>query len=491
MPHYIGGALFLGDDMTYEAVIGLELHIQLSTGSKLFSSSATDFGAEPNLHTNEIDLGYPGVLPVLNQKAVDYACRFAIALHAEIHRSAFFMRKNYFYPDLPKGYQISQLDDAIIGHGQVIVDVDGREMIVRINRGQLEEDAGKSVHDVFSERSGIDLNRAGVPLIELVTEPDMRSAREAVAFMRHIHHLVRYLGISNGNMQEGSFRCDVNVSLREKGSHDLNPRVELKNINSFRFVEQAIEIEIERQTEIMTRGGIVEQETRLFDSESMETRIMRSKEEANDYRYFPDPDLLPLSISDDYIRNIRMQMPELPESRASRYKNEQALEGEAIRFLLQSPAVGDYFDALCMECGDAMLALNWLQGEVSRLLNMEELPWADVPLSAQRLGRLLLRIKDGTISGNVAKKLLLEMWNSSATADQLIAAQGLQQVSDNTQLEVWIDEILANNPKQVEAYRKGAEKMLSFFVGQVMKASGGQANPKMVNELLIQRLLDN
>lgn len=482
------GLYFLGDDMKYEAVIGLELHIQLATASKLFSSAATAFGAEPNTHTNEIDLGYPGVLPVLNHKAVDYACQFAMALHADINRHAFFMRKNYFYPDLPKGYQISQLDDAIIGRGQVVVDVDGREIVVRINRGQLEEDAGKSVHDVFSDRTGIDLNRAGVPLIELVSEPDMHSAKEAVAFMRHIHHLVRYLGISDGNMQEGSFRCDANVSLREKGTQDLNPRVELKNINSFRFVEQAIAIEIERQAEIMDAGGVVEQETRLFDPERQETRTMRSKEEANDYRYFPDPDLLPLDLSEDYIASIRAQMPELPEARAARYREQHGLAGEVIRFLLQTPATGDYFDALLVECADAALALNWLQGEVSRLLNAENRTFADIPLSAQRLGGLLRRIQDGTISGNTAKKLLPDLWNSTANADELIASQGLQQVSDNSQIEAWIDEILANNPKQVEAYKNGAEKMLGFFVGQVLKASGGQANPKLVSDILQEKL---
>ena len=474
--------------MKYEAVIGLELHIQLATQSKLFSSAPTAFGAEANDHTNEIDLGYPGVLPVLNHRAVDYACQFAIALNAQINRSAFFMRKNYFYPDLPKGYQISQLDDAIIGKGEIRVDVDGREIVVRINRGQLEEDAGKSVHDVFSDRTGIDLNRAGVPLIELVSEPDMHSAKEAVAFMRHIHHLVRYLGISDGNMQEGSFRCDANVSLRKKGSTDLNPRVELKNINSFRFVEQAIDIELDRQADIMEAGGVVEQETRLFDPERQETRTMRSKEEANDYRYFPDPDLLPLDLSEAYVANIRAQMPELPEKRAARYTVDYGLDREATRFLLQSPAIADYFDAALAICGDAALIVNWLQGEISRLLNAEEATWTEIPVQAARLGGLLLRIQDGTISGNVAKKLLAEMWNSAATADELIATQGLRQVSDNSQLEAWVDEILANHPKQLEAYRSGAEKMLGFFVGQVMKMSGGQANPKVVNEILQRKL---
>lgn len=476
--------------MKYEAVIGLELHIQLATKSKLFSPAATDFGAQPNDNTNEIDLGYPGVLPVLNRQAVDYACQFAMALNAEVNRSAFFMRKNYFYPDLPKGYQISQLDDAIIRRGQVTLDVDGREVVVRINRGQLEEDAGKSVHDVFSDRSGIDLNRAGVPLIELVSEPDMHSAKEAVAFMRHIHHLVRYLGISDGNMQEGSFRCDANVSLRLKGTQDLNPRVELKNINSFRFVEQAIDIEIERQTEIMEAGGVVEQETRLFDPDRQETRTMRSKEEANDYRYFPDPDLLPLDLPESWLEEIRARMPELPDARAARYANDFSLDAENIRFLLQSPVIADYFDTVMDTVNDATLVVNWLQGDFSRLLNIDGKDFGAQSLDAERFAGLLSRIKDGTISGNVGKKLLAEMWESAATADELIAAQGLQQVSDNTQLEAWIDDILASHPQQVEAFKGGAGKMLGFFVGQVMKVSGGQANPKVVSDLLQKKLAD-
>lgn len=474
--------------MKYEAVIGLELHIQLATKSKLFSSSPTDFGAQPNDHTNEIDLGYPGVLPVLNTQAVAYACQFAFALNAEVNRSAFFMRKNYFYPDLPKGYQISQLDDAIIRRGEVVLDVEGREVVVRINRGQLEEDAGKSVHDIFSDRSGIDLNRAGVPLIELVSEPDMHSAKEAVVFMRHIHHLVRYLGISDGNMQEGSFRCDANVSLREKGTQDLNPRVELKNINSFRFVEQAINIEIERQADIMDAGGVVEQETRLFDPDRQETRTMRSKEEANDYRYFPDPDLLPLDLSQAWLDEIRAQMPELPQARAERYVKDFALDKEHIAFLLQSPVVADYFDAVVSKVKDANLVVNWLQGEFSRLLKAEDKDFGDQAIDAERFAGLLLRIQDGTISASVGKKLLVEMWNGSETADALIAAQGLQQVSDNTQLESWIDDILAAHPQQVEAFKNGAGKMLGFFVGQVMKVSSGQANPKVVSDLLQKKL---
>ncbi|MDO4776845.1 MAG: Asp-tRNA(Asn)/Glu-tRNA(Gln) amidotransferase subunit GatB [Cardiobacteriaceae bacterium] len=476
--------------MKYEAVIGLELHIQLATKSKLFSPAATDFGAQPNDNTNEIDLGYPGVLPVLNRQAVDYACQFAMALNSEVNRSAFFMRKNYFYPDSPKGYQISQLDDAIIRRGQVVLDVEGREVVVRINRGQLEEDAGKSVHDIFSDRSGIDLNRAGVPLIELVSEPDMHSAKEAVAFMRHIHHLVRYLGISDGNMQEGSFRCDANVSLRLKGTQDLNPRVELKNINSFRFVEQAIDIEIERQAEIMDAGGVVEQETRLFDPERQETRTMRSKEEANDYRYFPDPDLLPLDLPESWLEEIKARMPELPDARAARYAKDFSLDSESIRFLLQSPMVGDYFDSVMAIVNDATLVVNWLQGEFSRLLNVDGKDFGAQSLDASRFGGLLLRIKDGTISGNTGKKLLAEMWESAVTADELIAAQGLQQVSDNTQLEAWIDDILVNHPQQVEAFKNGAGKMLGFFVGQVMKVSGGQANPKVVSDLLQRKLAD-
>ncbi|UJF25104.1 Asp-tRNA(Asn)/Glu-tRNA(Gln) amidotransferase subunit GatB [Suttonella sp. R2A3] len=474
--------------MRYEAVIGLELHIQLDTNSKLFSSSPNTFGSEPNDNTNELDLAYPGVLPVLNRQAVVYAAMFGQAIDAKVNPHAFFMRKNYFYPDLPKGYQISQLDDAVIQGGTVVLDMGEYQREVRINRGQLEEDAGKSVHDAFSDRTGIDLNRAGVPLIELVSEPDMRSAKEAVAFMRKIHHLVRYLGISDGNMQEGSFRCDANVSIREPGSEAYNARVELKNINSFRFVEQAINIEIERQSDLMDQSQPIDQETRLFDAEKQETRTMRSKEEANDYRYFPDPDLLPLDLDEAFFEEVAEQLPELPHLRRERYRQAHELDEDSLDYILQDRYSADFFDAVVAQCGDGKLVSNWLQGEFARLLNEHQLDIDEAPVSAEALAALLQRIQDGTISGNAAKKLLPQMWESGESADVLIDAQGLKQVNDDQQILSWIDEVIVESPDQVAAYQNGQEKMLGYFVGQVLKRSKGQANPKTVNQLLRDKL---
>lgn len=474
--------------MSYEAVIGLELHIQLDTNSKLFSSSPNAFGEDANSNTNELDLGYPGVLPVLNRQAVIYAAQFGYAIGAKVNPHAFFMRKNYFYPDLPKGYQISQLDDAIIQGGKIHLDVDGVKRVVRINRGQLEEDAGKSVHDAFSDRTGIDLNRAGVPLIELVSEPDMRSAKEAVAFMRQIHHLVRYLGISDGNMQEGSFRCDANVSIREKGTDQLNSRVELKNINSFRFVEQAINIEIERQSDLMDCGKSVEQETRLFDPERQETRTMRSKEEANDYRYFPDPDLLPLSLDSEFLSEIRTNMPELPLERENRLSEQYGLDNESLQFILQNRATADYFDDLASKIGDGRTAANWMQGELARLLNEHRVDIESSPVTTDVLAKLLKRVGEGVISGNAAKKLLPIIWNERKDVDVLIEEHGLKQVNDDGQIVEWVEKVLSDNPDQVQAYLGGQTKMLGFFVGQVLKLSQGQANPKAVNEILREKL---
>lgn len=472
--------------MRYEAVIGLEIHIQLSTQSKLFSASPTVFGQSPNTQVNEIDLGYPGVLPVLNEQAVKCAALFGYALGSKVNPQAVFMRKNYFYPDSPKGYQISQLDDAIIQGGTLYLEEFDRN--VAINRGQLEEDAGKSVHDAFSDRTGIDLNRSGVPLIELVSEPDMRSAKEAVAYMRKVHHLVRYLGISDGNMQEGSFRCDANVSIREKGTNVLNPRVELKNINSFRFVEQAINIEIERQIEVMESGNVVEQETRLFDPDRQETRTMRTKEEANDYRYFPDPDLLPLDLSDDFLANIRASLPELPSVRRERYAAFQLEEG-FLQFLLQDKQTGDYFDALFAKVGDAKLSANWMLSELSPLLIENESSFATSRVSVERFADLLARIKDNTISANVAKKLMVELWaDENLSVDALIDAKGLRQVNDDGAIQAWVDEVISANPSQVEAFKGGQVKMLGFLVGQVLKKSQGKANPKVVNDLLRSKL---
>ncbi|MDO4435568.1 MAG: Asp-tRNA(Asn)/Glu-tRNA(Gln) amidotransferase subunit GatB [Cardiobacteriaceae bacterium] len=474
--------------MRYEAVIGLELHIQLDTQSKLFSSSPTQFGAEPNTQITEIDLGYPGVLPVLNKQAVKYAIQFGKALNAKINPAGFFMRKNYFYPDLPKGYQISQLDDSIIQGGEVSLWVDGALKKVRINRGQLEEDAGKSVHDHFSDKTGIDLNRAGMPLIELVSEPDIRSAQEAVEYMRYMHHLVRYLGISDGNMQEGSFRCDANVSIRPVGSNVLNPRVELKNINSFRFVEQAIELEIERQSEIMDEGGVVEQETRLFDPDKMETRVMRSKEDANDYRYFPDPDLLPVTIDEALMQSALADLPELPQARMERYQSAFGLERELAQFLVQSRYFADYFDELVEQSQQPKLAANWLQGELMRLMNQFGVDIQDVPISPKRFADLLKRIADNTIAQSSAKKLLALLWEQEAEVDALIDEHGMKQNNDTGQVEAWIAQVLEQYPEQVAAYRAGEAKMIGFLTGQVIKLSNKSANPKMVNELLQAKL---
>ena len=475
--------------MRYEAVIGLELHIQLATESKLFSSSSAAFGAEPNTHVNEIDLGYPGVLPVLNAQAVRFATLFGLAIGAEINPHAFFMRKNYFYPDLPKGYQISQLDDAIIRGGKINVETVNGTREVRINRGQLEEDAGKSVHDAFSDRTGIDLNRAGVPLIELVSEPDIRSAAEAVAYMRQLHHLVRYLGISDGNMQEGSFRCDANVSIREQGSDVLNPRVELKNINSFRFVEQAINLEIERQSDIMESGGTVEQETRLFDPDRMETRTMRSKEEANDYRYFPDPDLLPVIISDGQMDKAREQMPELPKEMAARFVNEFGVSEYDARLLTASRVQAAYFSEAAQASGQGKLVANWMNGELAATLNKEGLELSGCPIAAERLAALVGKIADGTLSSKLAKKAFEAMWaEPEATVEQIIEKHGLVQITDTGAIEAMVDEVLANNAKAVEQFKAGNEKALNAIVGQVMKASKGKANPAQVQELVKAKL---
>lgn len=485
----MGPLAYTMDSMRYEAVIGLELHIQLATASKLFSPSPTAFGVHRNTQINEIDLGYPGVLPALNEKAVEYACLFGKALGSRINPHAVFMRKNYFYPDLPKGYQISQLSEAIIQGGEVRIEAAaGTVRRIRIDRGQLEEDAGKSVHDAFPGRSGIDLNRAGVPLIELVSEPDIRSAGEAVTYMRWIHHQVRYLGISDGNMEEGSFRCDANVSIRPQGSETLNPRVELKNINSFRFVEQAIQIEIERQSEIMDAGGQVEQETRLFDPGTQQTRTMRSKEEVNDYRYFPDPDLLPLEVTDTLLDRVSASLPELPEARAKRYRDHFALDADIAAILVQTSATADYFDVLCNVCGDAKLAANWQNGELKRLMNQQGCTFDNLPLDAERLGQLLLRVKDQTLSGNNARKVMERLWEGTESADRIIDELGLKQVSDDAALQQWIDMVLAEHPDQVADYRRGQEKMLGFFVGQVMRRSQGKANPRTVNTLIRKTL---
>ncbi|MCX7096558.1 MAG: Asp-tRNA(Asn)/Glu-tRNA(Gln) amidotransferase subunit GatB [Methylococcales bacterium] len=475
--------------MEWETVIGLEIHTQLATQSKIFSGAATAYGAEPNTQACAVDLGLPGVLPVLNQEAVRMAVIFGMAIEAHIAPYSVFARKNYFYPDLPKGYQISQMDLPIVGKGHLDIDVDGVSKRIGVTRAHLEEDAGKSLHENFHGLSGIDLNRAGTPLLEIVSEPDMRSAKEAVAYMRKLHELVRYLGICDGNMQEGSFRCDANVSVRPKGQVAFGTRAEIKNINSFKFVEKAINHEIERQIELIESGGKVVQETRLYDSVKDETRSMRSKEEANDYRYFPDPDLLPVIISDEFKAHIKAELPELPDAKKQRFKDSFKLDDESAGILTSSRQLADYFEAVLAASGsEPRLCANWITGELSAALNKAGLEITDSPIDAQRLAGLLVRISDNTISGKIGKQVFEALWQSTASADDIIAEQGLKQITDTGAIEAIIDKIIADNLGQVEQYRSGKDKVFGFFVGQVMKEMQGKANPAEVNKMLKEKL---
>ncbi len=479
--------------MQWETVIGLEIHTQLATESKIFSGSSTAFGAEPNTQANLVDLAMPGVLPVLNRRAVEFAVRFGRAIDAEVAERSVFERKNYFYPDLPKGYQISQAELPIVGRGRVeIVLEDGSVKTVGVTRAHLEEDAGKSLHEDYHGMTGIDLNRAGTPLLEIVSEPDMRSAREAVAYARKIHQIVTYIGISDGNMQEGSFRCDANVSVRPLGEEKLGTRTELKNINSFRFLERAINYEIQRQIDLIEDGGRVIQETRLYDAERDETRSMRSKEEANDYRYFPDPDLLPVVIDAAFIEAVTADMPELPDARRARFQEQYGLSATDAAILTATRATADYFETVAEACGDARMAANWVMGELAAALNKAGLAIARSPVDAQALAGLLARIVDKTISGKIAKQVFEAMWAGEGSADEVIEARGLKQVTDTGALAGWVDEVIADNPQQVENYRAAEpdkrKKMIGFFVGQVMKKSQGKANPQQVNELLRAKL---
>ncbi|NOS89371.1 MAG: Asp-tRNA(Asn)/Glu-tRNA(Gln) amidotransferase subunit GatB, partial [Methylococcaceae bacterium] len=452
--------------MEWETVIGLEIHTQLATQSKIFSGAATAYGAEPNTQACAVDLGLPGVLPVLNQEAVRMAVIFGMAIEAHIAPYSVFARKNYFYPDLPKGYQISQMDLPIVGNGHLDIDVDGVSKRIGVTRAHLEEDAGKSLHENFHGLSGIDLNRAGTPLLEIVSEPDMRSAKEAVAYMRKLHELVRYLGICDGNMQEGSFRCDANVSVRPKGQAAFGTRAEIKNINSFKFVEKAINHEIERQIELIESGGKVVQETRLYDSVKDETRSMRSKEEANDYRYFPDPDLLPVIISDEFKAHIKAELPELPDAKKQRFKDSFKLDDESAGILTSTRQLADYFEAVLAASGsEPRLCANWIIGELSAALNKAGLEITDSPIDAQRLAGLLVRISDNTISGKIGKQVFEALWQSTASADDIIAEQGLKQITDTGAIEAIIDKIIADNLGQVEQYRSGKDKVFGFFVG--------------------------
>ena len=478
--------------MEWEVVIGLEIHTQLATKSKIFSGAATAYGAEPNTQACAVDLGLPGVLPVLNAEAVRMAIKFGLAVDAEISDRSVFARKNYFYPDLPKGYQISQYELPVVGKGHINIELeDGTEKVIGITRAHLEEDAGKSLHEDFDGQTGIDLNRAGTPLLEIVSEPDMRSAKEAVAYMKKIHSLVRYLEICDGNMQEGSFRCDANVSVRPKGQEKFGTRAELKNINSFRNVERAINYEIERQIDVLESGGEVIQETRLYDADKNETRAMRSKEEANDYRYFPDPDLLPLIIDEETINEIKATLPELPNEKRDRFVNELGLSLYDASVLTSSRELATYFESLLAATGgkDPKQCANWVIGDVSGALNKANLDISESPVSAEQLASVLNRINDNTISGKIAKTVFEALWaGEGKDADEIIESKGLKQVTDTGAIEAMVDEVLANNPDQVQQYSDGKEQLIGFFVGQIMKASKGKANPAQVNELLQKKL---
>jgi aspartyl-tRNA(Asn)/glutamyl-tRNA(Gln) amidotransferase subunit B len=475
----------------WEVVIGLEIHAQLATKSKIFSGAATAYGAPPNSQANLVDLAYPGVLPVLNAEAVRMAVKFGLAVGAKVAQRSVFARKNYFYPDLPKGYQISQYELPIVARGtlRIVLD-DGAVKTVGITRAHLEEDAGKSLHEGLANASGIDLNRAGTPLLEIVSEPDMRSAKEAVAYMKKVHTLVRYLEICDGNMQEGSFRCDANVSVRPKGREKFGTRAEIKNLNSFRFVEKAIQYEVARQIELIESGGVVVQETRLYDSDKHETRSMRSKEEANDYRYFPDPDLLPVEIDQPFIESVRAKLPELPDQKAARFAKDFGLSPYDAGVLSASRELGAYFEATVAGLGavHAKLAANWVMGEVSSALNRDNLDISASRVSPQELSALLARILDETISGKIAKEVFETMWLERKSADAIIEASGLKQITDASAIEGVIDAVMAANPKQLADYRSGKDKLFGFFVGQVMKATGGKANPAQLNELLKAKL---
>jgi aspartyl-tRNA(Asn)/glutamyl-tRNA(Gln) amidotransferase subunit B len=475
--------------MNWEVVIGLEIHAQLATQSKIFSGAATAYGAEPNTQACLVDLGMPGVLPVLNRQAVAMAVKFGLAVDATVNHRSEFARKNYFYADLPKGYQISQFDLPIIGTGHVDIQLDdGTQKRIGITRAHLEEDAGKSLHEDFHGMSGIDLNRAGTALLEIVSEPDMRSAKEAVAYLKTLHSLVRYLGICDGNMQEGSFRCDVNISLRPQGSTQFGTRAEIKNVNSFRFVERAIDYEVERQATILESGGEIIQETRLFDAASNETRSLRSKEEAHDYRYFPDPDLLPLEIDDAFIEDIRATLPELPHEKRERFERHYGLSAYDANVLVANKDLADYFETVVEQTNTPKLSVNWVMGDLSALLNKGNLDISESPVSADNLANLIKRIDDGTISGRIAKEVFEAMWHGEGSADDIIEAKGLKQISDSSALQAIADDIIANNPQQVEQYRNGKDKLFGFFVGQMMKATQGKANPAQVNEILKAKL---
>ena len=473
----------------WETVIGLEVHVQLATKSKIFSGASTLFGSSPNTQACNIDLGMPGVLPVLNEEVLKMAIKFGLSINANINSPTQFARKNYFYPDLPKGYQISQLDNPIVeGGGLEITLKDGSKKKIRITRAHLEEDAGKSLHEDFEGLTGIDLNRAGTPLLEIVSEPDLSSPEEAVAYLKKIHSIIRYLEISDGNMAEGSMRCDANVSLRKKGSKALGTRTETKNVNSFKFVKKAIQYEIRRQIKILESGERVTQETRLYDSQLDETRPMRSKEFANDYRYFPEPDLLPVVLDEGFIKSIKDLMPELSEEKEKRFIRDYKLSDYDANVLSVDPNLSNFFEEVVVRSRNPKLATNWIMGELSAFLNKDNLSILETKVDSINLGNLLSRIEDSTISGKIAKEVFEEMWNSEKSPDEIIQEKGLKQVTDSSEIEKIINQVLEQNQSQLEKYKSGKEKLFGFFVGQVMKASRGKANPEQVNKLLEERL---
>ena len=472
----------------WEPVIGLEIHVQLSTESKIFSNAPTKFGIEQNSQASIIDLGLPGVLPVLNEKVIEMAVKFGCSINAEISNTAIFARKNYFYPDLPKGYQISQLDDPIVGQGSVEIECNKEKKLIGITRAHLEEDAGKSIHDKYDSSSAIDLNRAGTPLLEIVSEPDLRSAKEAVAYLKKIHSIVTFLDISDGDMSQGSLRCDANVSIRKKGESEYGCRTEIKNINSFKFVEKAINFEILRQIKIKNLNKEIEQETRLYDSQKNETRSMRSKEHANDYRYFPEPDLVPLQISNEYIENIRKSLPELPEQKISRFCSEYGLSIYESEILNSSKEMSNFFEEVAISVKDVKTAVKWILGDFSAILNKNNCLVEDSLISSSDLVDLLNCLNENKISGPAAKKVLEILWNEDLKVEEIIEKENLIQISDEDDISRIISEVISKNPKQLEQFKKGKEKLFGFFVGQVMKTTEGSADPKVVNKILKDKL---
>ena len=475
--------------MEWETVIGLEVHVTLATKSKLFSGSAVAFGAEPNTQANIFDVALPGTLPVFNEEALRMAVKFGLAIGAEIGKRSVFDRKNYFYPDLPKGYQVTQLDFPTVGKGSLTVTLDdGSERTIGVTRAHIEENAGKSLHEDFSGMSGIDLNRAGEPLLEIVSEPEIYTAKEAVAYLKKLHTIILYLGISDAIMAQGSMRCDVNVSLRPKGSDVLGTRTEMKNINSFKFVEKAIYSEVERQKDILEDGGSIIQETRRYDADRDETSSMRSKEVANDYRYFPEPDLLPIEIDDDYIEQVRATLPELPDAKRTRFCDQFGLSEYDAGVLTSTREMAEYFESVATKTGDAKVAANWVSGDLQALLNKNNLSITDSPIQAERLTDLISRIKDKTISGKIAKTVFEAMSDDSSSVDEIIESKGLKQVTDSGEIEKLVDDVITNNPDQVQQFKDGKEQVIGFLVGQAMQLSKGKANPGQVNQILRDKM---